>query len=89
MGPEESGRGEASGGGAGALTRELGARHREALRLAREELLQAARLLREEAPLDLAAEALRGATAALDGIAGHTTPEDLLDRIFARFCLGK
>jgi tRNA modification GTPase len=39
--------------------------------------------------LDLAAEALRAATDALDDIAGRTTPEDLLDRIFARFCLGK
>jgi tRNA U34 5-carboxymethylaminomethyl modifying GTPase MnmE/TrmE len=35
------------------------------------------------------AEGLRGATGELDGITGHTTPEDLLDRIFARFCLGK
>jgi tRNA modification GTPase len=35
------------------------------------------------------AEDLRGATDALDQIAGRTTPEDLLDRLFARFCLGK
>ena len=30
-----------------------------------------------------------GATAELDGGTGETTPEDLLDRIFAGFCLGK
>ena len=41
------------------------------------------------APLDLFAEGLRAATAALDRITGATTPEDVLDRIFARFCLGK
>jgi tRNA U34 5-carboxymethylaminomethyl modifying GTPase MnmE/TrmE len=35
------------------------------------------------------AEGLRAACDALDGIQGRTTPEDLLDRIFARFCLGK
>lgn len=40
-------------------------------------------------PLDLVAEDLRLATQALDEISGHTTPEDLLSRIFAQFCLGK
>ncbi|MBK8100132.1 MAG: 50S ribosome-binding GTPase [Planctomycetes bacterium] len=38
---------------------------------------------------ELAAVDLQGALAALDGIAGHHSPEDLLDRIFGRFCLGK
>ena len=38
---------------------------------------------------DLVAEALRDASRALSGIHGATTPEDVLDRIFARFCLGK
>lgn len=41
------------------------------------------------APLDLVAEHLRDATSRLDTLSGRTTPEDLLDRIFARFCLGK
>ena len=40
-------------------------------------------------PLDLVAETMRSATGELDGITGATTPEDLLDRIFAGFCLGK
>jgi tRNA modification GTPase len=40
-------------------------------------------------PLELLAEELRAATAHLDEITGRTTPEDLLDQIFARFCLGK
>ncbi|MEM7308618.1 MAG: GTPase [Planctomycetota bacterium] len=83
------GAGPVSGGGAAGLARELSARHRRALQAASEELGRALDLLAAEAPLDLAADALRAATDALDGIEGRTTPEDLLDRIFARFCLGK
>ena len=75
--------------GAQSLVRELNARHRQALRDARRELGGAATALSNGAPLDLVAEGLRGATDALDGISGRTAPEDLLDRIFARFCLGK
>jgi tRNA modification GTPase len=71
------------------LGRELSLRHRHALESSRRELAAALDLLASGAPLDLAAEALRAATDALDDIAGRTTPEDLLDRIFARFCLGK
>ncbi|MDF1798611.1 MAG: 50S ribosome-binding GTPase [Planctomycetota bacterium] len=77
---------------AAALGRELSARHRAALAAARD-ALATARLDLEAAamglPLDLVAETLRGATSALDGVTGETTPEDLLDRIFAGFCLGK
>ena len=67
----------------------LGLRHRHALELARARLEEALAGLAEGLPLDLVAEGLRAATDALDGIQGRTTPEDLLDRIFARFCLGK
>ncbi|MEX1026092.1 MAG: GTPase [Planctomycetota bacterium] len=69
--------------------RELSARHRAALDTARRALAEARGLLAGAGPLDLAAELLRSATDALDDIGGRTTPEDLLDRIFARFCLGK
>jgi tRNA modification GTPase len=73
----------------GGVGRELSVRHRHALEASLRELEQALALLRAGAPLDLVAEALRWATDALDGITGRSTPEDLLDRIFARFCLGK
>jgi tRNA modification GTPase len=71
------------------LSRELAARHRRALAVASESVERARELLRARAPLDVAAEALREATDALDGITGRTTPEDVLDRIFGRFCIGK
>ena len=38
---------------------------------------------------DLGNDDLDLAVAALDEISGRTSPEDLLDRIFARFCIGK
>ena len=67
----------------------LGARHLAALREAREALDAGLHAAREGIPLDLVAEDLRAATSALDAIVGKTTPEDLLSRIFAQFCLGK
>jgi tRNA modification GTPase len=71
-----------------------GARFRVSLR-------QGALLREAEAALDRASAAapalgmefvsadLRAALAALGGISGRSTDEDLLDRIFSRFCLGK
>jgi len=78
--------GEEREGGAAQM---LFARHREALARARAQLCEAADLLAAEAPLDLLAEALRASLAALDELSGRTLPEEVLDRIFARFCLGK
>jgi len=80
---------DAAGGGARGLRRELDARHRRALEAGRDELQAGLESLAAGQPLDLFAEALRSATAELDGITGRTTPEDLLDRIFASFCIGK
>lgn len=78
-------------GGHGPVTagRELSARHRSALRAAARELAQARADLAAGEPLDLFAEGLRAATFELDRICGRSTPEDLLDRIFAQFCIGK
>ena len=68
----------------------LAARHLRSLEEARAGVNRALDALQAPGvPLDQAAEELRVATDALDGIAGRTTPEDLLDRIFAQFCLGK
>lgn len=80
--------GEAAGE-AGALGRDIARRHVRGLEVARAELELARAGLGAGEPLDLVAEHLRRATLGLDEIRGATTPEDLLDRIFARFCLGK
>lgn len=64
-------------------------RHKEALLQARAALVSFERLMQDEAPTELAACELRGALNALGEITGETTPDDILDRIFSRFCIGK
>ena len=39
--------------------------------------------------MEFVAADLRAALAALGGISGRASDEDLLDRVFSRFCLGK
>ncbi len=78
-----------SAGALGGWGREVAARHRSGLAQADAELQAARAGLAGDLPLDLVATHLTAATDALDALAGRTTAEDLLDRIFARFCLGK
>lgn len=67
----------------------INSRHQDALRRAREATALTREALSRQAPLDLVAVDLRTAVAAVGEIVGKTTTEDLLDRIFARFCIGK
>lgn len=60
------------------------ARHRDAIGRAREELVA----MRVDEP-DLAAEAVRVAIAELEGLVGVVTDEEVLDEVFATFCIGK
>ncbi len=64
-------------------------RHREALggALAAVGRFLAAQAARE--PLECLALELREALASLGQITGETTPDEILDQIFARFCIGK
>ncbi len=65
------------------------ARHRDALERAVVELdeFAAARAAGVEAAA--AATHLRAAVLALDDLIGVVTPDDVLDRVFASFCVGK
>jgi tRNA modification GTPase len=65
------------------------ARHREALmRAARE--IEAFRAAREQGIEGaVAATHLRAAVTALEGIIGIVSTDDVLDRLFATFCVGK
>jgi len=67
----------------------VSARHQDALRRATGAMSNALLSLREARPLDLAAADLRVAFNAVGEIVGRTTTEDLLDRIFGTFCIGK
>jgi tRNA modification GTPase len=67
----------------------INARHQDALRRAREAVLNSIAALRAGQPLEIAALELRIATNAIGEVVGKTTTEDLLDAIFSQFCLGK
>jgi tRNA modification GTPase len=67
----------------------INARHQDALLRARETLERAAAALQTEAHLELVALDLRAGTQAVGEIVGQTATEDLLDRIFRQFCIGK
>lgn len=76
-------------GGESGSARAVGARHRIALDAARRELSLGREAWSRGAPLELLAEHLRRASDVLDLVSGRSTPEDVLNRIFSRFCLGK
>ncbi len=65
------------------------ARHEEALRSAQDSLCHALRTIEDDEPIDLLSGDLNAARSALGLITGQTASEDLLDRIFGEFCIGK
>jgi tRNA modification GTPase len=64
-------------------------RHIDALRRVRAGVARAVTLLVEGSPSELAAVEIDDAAAALGEITGETTPDEVLDRVFERFCVGK
>jgi len=65
------------------------ARHVQAVETARQHLLSALNATRAGLPLEVLAVDLRGAWLALGEITGETVDEQLVDRIFRDFCIGK
>jgi tRNA modification GTPase len=68
------------------VTRE---RHARALRAARDEVAQFAGAFAAGIPMEFAATHLRAAIGALEDLVGGVTVDDLLDRVFGDFCVGK
>lgn len=64
-------------------------RHRDVLIKAEQSLTQARASLDDGLPLDLVAVDLRAALDHIGEITGHVTSEDILDRVFRDFCIGK
>jgi tRNA modification GTPase len=64
-------------------------RHQEALRRAAEHLRVSYLPLQQGMPLDFVSIDLRAAYDTLGEITGETASDDLLDRIFSEFCIGK
>jgi len=64
-------------------------RHIKALEEAQKNLQGACRLMNENTSLEFISEELKSAVNQLDAITGRNIDEDLLDRIFSEFCIGK
>jgi tRNA modification GTPase len=64
-------------------------RHQEALRRASEHLKTSIEALEQQIPLDFVSIDLRAAYDALGEVTGETASDDLLDKIFSEFCIGK
>lgn len=80
---------DARGQHVGELLGSTAARCRDSLRSVQEALRNAALLLSDDAGDELIAVELRSALEQTGLIAGQVTNDDLLDRIFSRFCIGK
>ena len=68
------------------VTRE---RHARALRAARDEVAAFVDALDADVPMEFAATHLRAAAGALEDLLGIVTVDDVLDRVFGTFCVGK
>lgn len=64
-------------------------RHKEALIRAKENCIQAIDALKNTLAIDLASIDIRNAWSNLGEITGDTIEEDIIDKIFSEFCLGK
>lgn len=64
-------------------------RHKQALERAKRHLQEVVTAITGPVPADLISIDLRGAWEALGEVTGSTVTEDLVDRIFADFCIGK
>ncbi|MBW3569806.1 MAG: 50S ribosome-binding GTPase, partial [Gemmatimonadetes bacterium] len=68
------------------VTRE---RHARALRAARDEIAAFRAAMDDAVPMEFAATHLRAAVAALEDLVGVVSVDDVLDRVFGTFCVGK
>ena len=64
-------------------------RQKQALEKACQGAAKAAQNLQDKMPLEIVAEDMNEALTALGEISGKSTAEEVLERIFSRFCLGK
>ena len=81
--------GGSSGGDVGEDVVIMERRHREALIQALAAMTLAAVAIDSGAPLECLALEIREGLSALGLITGETTPDEILDQIFGRFCIGK
>jgi tRNA modification GTPase len=64
-------------------------RHRTSIEKARDAVGRALRAAEKGIAIEFLALEIKGAVDHLGEVIGITTPEDLLDQVFSRFCIGK
>jgi tRNA modification GTPase len=64
-------------------------RHRNSLSMTQQKLVHAEESLQQGASQEFVAMDIRGAMDSLEEIMGRTTPDDVLEHIFSKFCIGK
>jgi tRNA modification GTPase len=64
-------------------------RHKDALVKAKESIIKGIETIKSGLPLDLASVELKDSYLKLGEITGNTVAEDIIDRIFCDFCIGK
>jgi tRNA modification GTPase len=64
-------------------------RHIEAMKEAQKFIVQALNSLDNDVSIEFIAQDLKEALVNLDGVVGESMPQDLLDKIFKQFCIGK
>ena len=64
-------------------------RHIEAMKAAKGHLEEAHQALKEGLPIDMASIDIRGAWHSLGEVTGDTVDEQIIERIFSKFCVGK
>jgi len=67
----------------------INARHAASLEMAYKTLTTACQLLRDAEPLEIISQRVRMSLDCIGEIVGKTCTEDLLDRVFSTFCIGK
>jgi tRNA modification GTPase len=67
----------------------INARHQEALQRSRKALEKTSVAIQEKRSFEYIAADLREALQALGEVTGRTVTEDVLDKIFSTFCIGK
>jgi len=65
------------------------ARQEEALDKARKSMLSVTKAIRKDEPPDIVSIDLRGTIFSLGLVTGESASDDILDRIFSQFCIGK
>lgn len=76
-------------GGSTHLGVAINTRHADALRRSINSLTAAVNEMKSNAPLEVVAQQLRGGLDAVGEIVGKTATDDILEKIFSTFCIGK